>query len=463
MADDLAIISQSAEDQQRLLNAWEQYCDTHHIESQTKKTESWIFCTDDDSDTSIVDESFVQRLSLGRGRRSMFDYINFTYKRVRIKMVETFVYLGALFHWKQTAESAWADRQNTAFKAFGSLACSLCMVPFLPFFRVKEVVYTTVGGAYLFAAELWAPFIPLGGRTPGSRISRDVLAWIMGLGSARLERCRGWFELREFDDMATGMALRAVDDAICHGGLLKKAILQLQANFENAGSKANKTWMGRLQKTVRVTWPRFKVYTMPDLQLSGVPPRDPGVKLTKHFASSAWLVNWKKRQASLLSHPPTGNQQDYPLYVMLDNLCERSSEEDNQPQPRPSLQASIFPFPPTAGIASCRCLIRFLSGMGDFGRVNAHRPRWSSFPGLRESNTHKRACLFCWAQSRKLIEDSEWHSVFSCPVGSACRQRFQLALSDCRTIYLKVLNSRKTFLKFRQKVPDFPILQTLHA
>ena len=118
----------------------------------------------------------------------------------------------------------------------------------------------------------------------------DHGAWIMGLGSARLERCRGWFELRELDDMA----LRAVDDAICHGGLLKKAILQLESNFENAGSKANKTWMGRLQKTVRVTWPRFRVYTMLDLQLSGVPPRDPGVKLSKHFSSSAWHANWKK-------------------------------------------------------------------------------------------------------------------------------------------------------------------------
>ena len=86
------------------------------------------------------------------------------------------------------------------------------------------------------------------------------------------------------------------------------------------------------------------------------------------------------------------------------------------------------------GIASCRCLIRFLSGMGDFARVNAHRPRWSSFPGLRESNTHKRACLFCWTQSRTVLEDSEWHYVFSCPIGNACRQRFKLALSDCRSI-----------------------------
>ena len=91
-----------------------------------------IFCTEDDNDTSVVDESFVQRLSLGRGRRSMFDYINFTYKRVRIKMVETFVYLRALFHWKQTAESAW-----TAFKAFGCLACYLCMVPFCRSFASK--------------------------------------------------------------------------------------------------------------------------------------------------------------------------------------------------------------------------------------------------------------------------------------------------------------------------------------
>ena len=112
------------------------------------------------------------------------------------------------------------DRQNTAFKAFGSLVASLCMVPFLPLFRVKEVMYTTIEGAYLFAAELWAPFIPRAGRTPGSRISRDVLAWIMGLGSARLERSRGWFELRELDDMATGMALPAIDDANRHGGLL---------------------------------------------------------------------------------------------------------------------------------------------------------------------------------------------------------------------------------------------------
>ena len=71
------------------------------------------------------------------------------------------------------------------------------------------------------------------------------------------------------------------------------SILQLQTNFENAGPRANKTWMGRLHKAVRVIWPRFRMHTVPDLQLSGDPPRDPGVKLAKHFSSSAWHANWK--------------------------------------------------------------------------------------------------------------------------------------------------------------------------
>ena len=430
LADDLAIIAQSAEDQQRLLDAWERFCDMLHIETQTKKTESVVFCSDDDDNVSIVDGSFVQRVALARGRRSILDDINFTYKRIRIKVVESFVYLGALFHWKESAEAAWADRENTAFKAFGSLCGSLCNVPFLPLSRIKEVLYTIIGGVYLFGAEPWAPFIPRAGRTPGSRISRDVLAWIMGLGSAKLERCRGWFELRELDDMATGMALRAIDDAISHGGLLKKAILQLQSNFENAGRKANKTWMGRLHTIVRATWPRFRVITFPNLQLCGVPDREPGVKLSKHFSCAAWLANWKKRQLSLLNRPPAQNQQDYLLYVLLDHLCTRLDGEGNALLQRPLLQQPIFTTAPVIGIDSCRKLFRFLSGMGDFGRVNAHRPRWKTFPGLRESDTHKRTCLFCWTQSWVLHEDSEWHSVFSCPVGNACRLRFKLALSD---------------------------------
>ena len=37
LADDLAIIAQSPEDQQLLLDAWETFCDTLYIETHTKK------------------------------------------------------------------------------------------------------------------------------------------------------------------------------------------------------------------------------------------------------------------------------------------------------------------------------------------------------------------------------------------------------------------------------------------
>ena len=93
--------------------------------------------------------------------------------------------------------------------------------------------------------------------------------------------------------------------------------------------------------------------------------------------------------------------------------------------------------------------------MGDFGRVNAHRDRWSSFPGLRESETHKRACLFCWAQNRKLFEESQWHSVFSCHVGNACRQRFQLALSNFVS-FSESLEDPKDILEIQAKCFRLP-------
>ena len=126
-------------------------------------------------------------------------------------------------------------------------------MPFLQFFRVKVILCSIVGGAYLYGAELLAPFIARVGRPPGSRISKGSLSWLMGLGSARTDRCRGWVEFREFGDVAIGMALRAIDDAKRHGGLLEQAIFQSQRNFENAGQSARKRCIGRLTTVVRKT------------------------------------------------------------------------------------------------------------------------------------------------------------------------------------------------------------------
>ena len=47
---------------------------------------------------------------------------------MRMKMIESLVYPGALFYWKEEAESAWAGRENATLKAFGSLMGSLRMV-----------------------------------------------------------------------------------------------------------------------------------------------------------------------------------------------------------------------------------------------------------------------------------------------------------------------------------------------
>ena len=109
------------------------------------------------------------------GRETWVDIWSYlSYKGAHLKVVESFKYLGALLHWKQDASSAWSDRENTGFKAFGTLLCSLVLLPFLPLRRVIEVTNAIVGGAYLYAGELWAPFIPRRGATPGSRISRQV-------------------------------------------------------------------------------------------------------------------------------------------------------------------------------------------------------------------------------------------------------------------------------------------------
>ena len=319
------------------------------------------------------------------------------------------------------------------FKAFGTLLCSLVLVPFWPLRRVIEVTNAIVGGAYLYAGELWAPFIPRRGATPGSRISRQVLAWITGLRSARLERCRGWVELRELDVAAESMAVRAIDDAIKHGGLLKKAITQLVLNFQMAGRQAKSTWVGHLLPCIRKTWPQFRILVAPTLEMRGLPPPLPDVKIGRQYTSAAWAANWRRRQLKLMKRAPCSSQQDFILYKIIFKLGHLETNADNEGHPSfKPISEAIFPTP-TVGIETFRCMLRVFSGMGDFARVNAHRPRWQSLPGIRDFEHGNRICLFCWVHAKHRIVDSEWHAFFACPTCSGPRRRFRLALSDaCR-------------------------------
>ena len=222
LADDLAIMARSAADLEILLRVWEAFCDEMHVETQIKKTEVVPFLGPDEEDSYIEGTTFFESVTR-KGRRIIDDHW-WTYKGARLRVVETFVYLGVLFDWREDGTAGWADREGTAIKAFGALMGTLFLVPFLPFERVIEVVSSIVGGGYLYGAEIWAPFIPRTGASPGSRISKQVLTWLTGLHGARVARCRGWVMLRELDVEAESRAVRILADAGVHGGLLARAV-----------------------------------------------------------------------------------------------------------------------------------------------------------------------------------------------------------------------------------------------
>ena len=106
------------------------------------------------------------------------------------------------------------------------------------------------------------------------------------------------------------------------------------------------------------------------------------------------------------------------------------------------MQGPIFPSLPSIGHDALQCLLRFLSGMGDFARVNAHRPRWSSLPGIRGSDK-KVCCLFCWKREGLRVRDSEWHAVFDCKLCTAPRKRFKLALRSFPQLHFTFNSSRR--------------------
>ena len=76
---------------------------------------------------------------------------------------------------------------------------------------------------------------------------------------------------------------------------------------------------------------------------------------------------------------------------------------------------------------------------------------WGSFPGLRDSQTRVSLCS---TQSRKLLDESEWHSMISCPacpVGTLVRNWFSVH-SQWLKVHPKISRMGKSFLKIQQNV-----------
>ena len=180
--------------------------------------------------------------------------------------------------------------------------------------------------------------------------------------------------------------------------------------------------MGRLRTVVRKVWPNFTLVCNPEVSLQGVPTFSKGNNLPKQYIADTWQRFWNCRQESIFAQRPKLEQQDYILFQILLKLTAVTVDGTLIP-----MQGAIFPSPLSIGHDLLQGMLRFLSGMSDFARVNAHQPRWGSLPGIRESDK-KVCCLFCWKRDKLRIRDSEWHAVFDCKLHSASRNRFRLAL-----------------------------------
>ena len=84
------------------------------------------------------------------------------------------------------------------------------------------------------------------------------------------------------------------------------------------------------------------------------------------------------------------------------NLDNINSQRDNL------CSSVIFRIKPTVGTSMFRILLRFLAGLEDFARVNAHYSRRDKYPDLANP-AFKRSCLSCRLRCNINIIDSEWH------------------------------------------------------
>ena len=356
---------------------------------------------------------FVEIVPGGR----VVDNIDFSYKGAVLQVSESFIYLGVLFDAVCDAGMAWEFREGLGWKALGAVKGELRGAPFLPLMRRKEIVEAIVGGGYLYASELWGPFVVL----RGSRVNRELRAWLLGFGAARPNRQQGWVPIRDLDVEALSRAVRVLEEVSIEGStLLTSAVRQLHLNWEGARVGKGSTWFGRLISRVQHVWPRFKLRVASEISWSGAPLLDPAapLSLAKRFIRDAVDKKWRRRQLDLLLTPPNDKNQDF---ILLSIIHSHGGTFDGH----------IFTSHATIGATDFQCLLRLLAGMEDFARTNAHYARRSQYPGLEASHL-KRACLSCLIRRRIVVLDSEWHAMCACPVSTAARRRY---LTHCNIVY----------------------------
>ena len=455
LADDLALVARTAEDLQRLLDQWGRYCNLNHQETSIPKTEVAVYSTEDDAGChgcgtprqatarkhGAVAHSSIQLPGTKPSEPVELEttrVLQFIYQGQPLSIVDAFLYLGVLFRHDELATATYMLRAAAGTKAFGAIKHSIKAAPFLPFYRTVEMVECTTGGAYLYSAELWAPFLPV----MGSVLGRQYSPWLLGFGRARISRTRGWFQLRELDVRAEAQAVRVIQDAHTHGGLLALAVGQFKETWESITNKKfrkEQLWYGRFIHMVRRIWPRFNVIIenknvnwtgVSELNAYGTEPT-----LAKSYSEEVRRKRWRERQVNIFSSKPKLTQQDFVLAQVIRRRNGLDAAVGHYERGRaPTVQekttlrtAPIFLCRTTVSTTATRHLLRFLAGMEDFARCNGHFPRKHSHRIFLTKEHYKRLCLSCLIRRKVEVLDSEWHALFECPLNSAPRALFSYA------------------------------------
>ena len=424
LADDLALVATSASDLQRLLDQWGRYCDREHKETQVRKTKVVVYTSAEDARRCHAVEGEL-KLPVRVGSR-LYRLVTFTYKDAQVQVVDAFTYLGIFLASSLDASAVWHAREEAGCKAFGAVKTALWGAPFLPFHRTLEVCTSTTGGTYLYSAELWGPFLPSSGSSLNDLFSR----WMLGFWRTRADRRIGWVNIDNLDDKAVSRAVRVVGDALLHKGLLFRAVRQLCLNWEAAAprQRASCTWVGLLTKRVKRTWPQFRISAGEGgtLVVDGAPlgEGDSPSRLAVLYYDLVRTNKWVDRQISILRSRPSDSQQDFVIYNILAARMGADFNVDNSNALRDNCCSSvIFRIKPTVSTNMFRTLLRFLAGLEDFARINAHYARRDKYPVL-SNPVFKRSCLSCLLRRNINITDSEWHCLFECPCTAGPRALF---------------------------------------
>ncbi len=460
IADDLALVSYSERDMQRLLDICEVQYDLILSALNFDKTRVVPFESAMSRVYSISSVGSCMASKPGAKLRRYSRKVSFLFKAAELLFAKQYTYLGILFDSKSSPACAWQARDSSAIKALECFKACMTGFFFLSSCKICQLLWSLVFSVYLYGAELWAPF------ATQSSVHPRAMRWLLGFPGIKVERMHGWVPCDNPEDVALSRALRVIFQAYFEGGLLRDAVSQLLINYINASSARERkaTWFGNLLRKVRKVWPSFTAcLDAGGISLSGVPfvwiemtPKNIAIQYINDCSTHAC----RNRFNTLLSSPPTIRQQDYILHGILATLRARGTDPGK----------SIFLRFPTVAQYILVDFLKLLSGTGDFARVHAHhflRARLvddSKFD-IEFPTELRYTCLVCLCKAPICASnivfplDTEWHMLFQCCSTSVAREAYRKIVNEqFPSLVLPWAPSLETLVAHTLRAREFPDL-----